>query len=433
MSEICDVRARRVWDSRGRPTVEAEIELASGGFGRAIAPAGASTGTFEAAELRDGGPALRGLDVQAAIANVRGAIREALVGRQFSGQVALDRRLIQLDGTPKKSRLGANAVVAVSLAFAHASAAEAKQPLWRYLTGAAPVCLPLPEVQIYGGGAHAHGRIDIQDFLVIPVGATSFAQALEWVAEIYYAAGARLTGKGKLAGVADEGGYWPSFSTNAEALEELTRAIEDAGLKAGRQAAIALDIAATQLYREGRYHLALEKRTLDAMGFAKLLGSWVESFPIVSIEDPFAETDRDGMQAFTAAYGSRLQIVGDDYFITDSARIAAGIRDGACNAVLLKPNQIGTLTETRAALEAAREGGYGAIVSARSGESEDVTIVHLAVGWNVPQLKVGSFARSERMAKWNEGLRIEEALGGPALSPASRFPWCHTADTSTTR
>jgi enolase 1/2/3 len=433
MSEIRDVRARRVWDSRGRPTVEAEIELASGAVGRAIAPSGASTGTFEAAELRDGGPALRGLDVQAATANVRGAIREALVGRQFPDQTALDRRLIKLDGTPKKSRLGANAVVAVSLAFAHARAVEAKQPLWRHLAGAGPVCLPLPEVQIYGGGAHAHGRIDIQDFLVIPVGATHFAQALEWAAEIYYAAGARLAGKGKLAGVADEGGYWPSFSTNAEALEELTRAIEDAGLKAGRQAAIALDIAATQLYREGRYHLALETRALDAAALGELLGTWIDAFPIVSIEDPFAEADHEAMRSFTAAYGSRLQIVGDDYFVTDAARIAAGIRDGACNTVLLKPNQIGTLTETRAALDVAREGGYGAIVSARSGESEDVTIVHLAVGWGVPQLKVGSFARSERMAKWNEGLRIEEALGGPALSPASCFPWRHTADRSTIR
>ena len=430
MSEIRDVRARRVWDSRGRPTVEAEIELASGAVGRAIAPAGASTGTFEAVELRDGGSALHGLDVQQAIANVRGPIRETLVGGLFLDQAALDRRLIELDGTPKKSRLGANAIVAVSLAFAHASAAEAKQPLWRTLAGEAPVCLPLPEVQIYGGGAHAHGRIDVQDFLVIPIGAASFAQALEWVAEIYAAAGARLARKGKLAGVADEGGYWPAFAANVEALEELTRAIEDAGLSPGRQAAIALDIAATQLLRDGRYHLALEKRALDAAAFGKLLGTWIDAFPIVSIEDPFAETDREAMRAFTAAYGSKLQIVGDDYFVTDATRIAAGIRDGACNTVLLKPNQIGTLTETRAALEAARKGGYGAIVSARSGESEDVTIVHLAVGWGVPQLKVGSIARSERTAKWNEGLRIDEALGGPALSPSSLFPWRQRAGAS---
>ena len=423
MTEIHDVRARRVWDSRGRPTVEAEIELADDAIGRAIAPAGASTGSFEAVELRDGGPALGGLDVQKAIANVRGPIRAALIGRDVADQAALDRALIDLDGTPNKRRLGANAIVAVSLAFAHACAAAARQPLWRFLAGDRAVSLPLPEVQIFGGGAHAHGRVDIQDFLVIPIGATSFEQALEWVAEIYAAAGARLAAKGRLAGVADEGGYWPDFAANVEALEELTRAIEDAGLAPGRQVAIALDIAATQLYRDGQYHLALDRRALDAAGFAKLLGSWIRSFPIVSIEDPFAETDRHGMQAFTAEYGSRLQIIGDDYFVTDAARIAAGVRDGACNAMLLKPNQIGTLTETRAALEVARAGGYGAVVSARSGESEDVSIVHLAVGWGVPQLKVGSFARSERMAKWNEGLRIEEALGRAALVPPSVFPW----------
>jgi len=414
-SAIVDVRGRRIWDSRGRPTVEAEIVIEGGLCGRAIAPAGASTGAGEAKDLRDGGTALGGFDVRRAVGHVNSEIRAALLGMDVLEQAAIDAALVALDGTPDKSRLGGNALVAVSLACAHAAAATAGMPLWRHLAGDRAVALPVPQVQIFGGGAHARGRVDIQDYLVICTGAGSFAEALEWTAEVYAAAGARLAKKGALQGVADEGGYWPAFRSNEEGLVELVGAIEATGLTPGADVAIALDIAATQLYRDGHYHLALENRTLSVGQMIAMLSRWIEAYPIVSIEDPFAEGDHDAMRAFTRSAGARVQIVGDDYFVTDAARLRAGAAQGACNAILLKPNQIGTVSETHAAWQAAREAGYEAIVSARSGESEDVSIVHLAVGWGVPQLKVGSFSRSERMAKWNEGIRIEEALGAKAL------------------
>jgi len=419
---ITELRGRRVWDSRGRPTVEAEILVKGGAWGRAIAPAGASTGAGEAKDLRDGGAAFRGLDVQRAVGHVNGEIRAALLGMDVTDQAAIDAKLVALDGTADKSRLGGNALVAVSLACAQAAAAAAGVPLWRHLAGARRIALPVPQVQIFGGGAHARGRVDIQDYLVVCRGAGSFSEALEWTAEVYAAAGARLAKKNLLQGVADEGGYWPAFRSNEEGLAELVAAIESAGLKPGSDVAIALDVAATQLYRGGRYHLALENRVLSAGQLMATLLRWLDAYPIVSIEDPFAETDHAAMQAFTRAAGARVQIVGDDYFVTDAARLRAGAAQGACNAILLKPNQVGTLSETHAAWQAARELGYGAIVSARSGETEDVSIVHLAVGWGVAQLKVGSFSRSERMAKWNEGIRIEEALGTKALLyPARRL------------
>lgn len=422
MSAIAQVCARRIWDSRGRPTIEAEVTTASGAFGRGMAPAGASTGTGEARELRDGGKPLGGLDVQRAVRGVNGEIRASLLGADIAGQAALDRRLIELDGTPDKSRLGGNALVAVSLACAQAAAAEAGRALWQHLAGDQPVALPVPQIQIFGGGAHARARVDIQDYMVICPGAGSFAEALEWTAEVYRAAGARLAKRGALQGVADEGGYWPAFKSNEEGLAELAGAIEDAGLRPGHEVALALDIAASQLWRAGAYRLALENRSLSSEQLLAMLLRWVERYPIVSIEDPFAETDRAAMQAFTRAAGDRIQVVGDDYFVTSERRLRTAA--GACNAVLLKPNQAGTLTETLACWTAARESGYRGIVSARSGETEDVSIVHLAVGWGVPQLKVGSFTRSERMAKWNEAIRIEEALGARALPyPARRlFP-----------
>jgi len=410
VTKIAEVRGRRVWDSRGRPTVEAEVTLANGISGRAIAPAGASTGSGEA----------KSVDPRRAVYVINTEIRNVLAGTGIADQAALDAKLIALDGTPDKSRLGGNALVAVSLACAQAAAADAGKPLWRHLAGNRHVALPVPQIQIFGGGAHARGRVDIQDYLVICVGAGSFAEALEWTAEIYRAAGARLAKKGALAGVADEGGYWPSFKSNEEGLVELVAAIEDAGLKAGADAAIALDVAATQLFRGGRYQLALENRSLTAEQLHAMLLRWIDRYPIVSIEDPFAEDDAESMRAFTTAAGARVQVVGDDFFVTSAARVKAAAATGACNTVLLKPNQAGTVSETLACWQAAREAGYGAIVSARSGESEDVSIVHLAVGWGVPQLKVGSFSRSERMAKWNEGLRIEEALGGNALPYPAR-------------
>jgi len=410
---IAELRGRRVWDSRGRPTVEAEVTLKGKRAltGRAIAPAGASTGAGEAKDLRDGDATLGGLGVRRAVGNVNGEIRAALTGMNVHDQAAIDATLVALDGTADKSRLGANALVAVSLACAQAAAAAGGVPLWRHLAGERRVALPVPQIQIFGGGAHARGRVDIQDYLVICPGAGSFSEALEWTAEVYAAAGARLARKNALQGVADEGGYWPAFRSNEEGLVELVGAIADAGLKPGDDVGIALDIAATQLWRGGRYHLALENRALSAEQMIAMLLRWIEAYPILSIEDPFAETDHAAMQAFTRAAGERVQIVGDDYLVTDAARLRAAAARGACNAILLKPNQVGTLSETLGAWQAAGEAGYGAIVSARSGETEDVAIVHLAVGWGVPQLKVGGFARSERMAKWNEGIRIEEALG----------------------
>ena len=417
---IARVSARRVWDSRGRPTVEAEVHLPGGVQGRATAPAGASTGSGEALDLRDGGAAFGGYGVTRAVRAIRDTVAPALRGLDVTDQAGLDRVLIDVDGTPDKRRLGGNACIAVSMAALHAAAAAARQPLWRYLLGGEPALLPLPEIQIFGGGAHAGRRVDVQDFMVTAVGAATFAEALDWTAEVYRAAGARMADAGRLLGVADEGGYWPAFDTNEEALEMLVRAIEDGGRIPGDEMAIALDIAATELYRNDRYHLGLERRALDSDALGDLLTGWIDRYPIASIEDPLAEDDAAGMRRFTAAVGGRVQVVGDDYLVTDAARVERAAREGACNALLVKPNQAGTVTETRAALDAARHAGMGVIVSARSGETEDVTIAHLAVGWRAGQLKVGSFSRSERMAKWNEVLRIEEALGEGAQFAGAR-------------
>ncbi len=419
---IARVRGRRVWDSRGRPTVEAEVLLAGGAAGRAIAPAGASRGRGEAVDLRDGGDRLGGFDVQTALAHVNGEISTALSGADAADQEAVDRILVDLDGTPDKGRLGGNALIAVSMAVAHAAAAAAGKPLWRHLGGDEPGRMPVPQVQIFGGGAHAGRRVDIQDFMVVALAADSFDQALQWTAEVYRAAGRLMESAGTLQGVADEGGYWPVFATNEEGLETLVRAIEDAGFVPGEEIAVCLDVAASQLGGGGRYRLGLEGRELDSDGLGEMLAGWIERYPIVSIEDPLAEDDEEGFRRFTRAVGGKVQIVGDDFLVTDAGRVRRAAGVGACNAVLVKPNQAGTLSEARAALAAARAAGWGAIVSARSGESEDVTIVHLAVGWDAGQIKVGSFARSERMAKWNEGLRIEEFLG-PAAHFAGREPF----------
>jgi enolase len=413
-SEIAAIHGRRVWDSRGRPTLEAEIVLASGAIGRAIAPAGASTGSGEALDLRDGGAAFDGRDVTRAVANVNGDIAARLRGLDASDQAAIDATLVALDGTPNKSRLGANATVAVSMAVAHAAAAARGVPLYRALGGEEATLLPLPQIQIFGGGVHAGQRVDIQDFLVVCPSAANFAEALDRTARVYSAAGKLMAEAGTLAGVADEGGFWPAFASNEEALATLVRAIECAGFRPGEEVAIALDVAASEFGRGGRYRLALEGRELGTEELMALLERWIARYPIVSIEDPLAEDDAAGFVAFTRAVGATVQVVGDDFFVTDAARVRKAAAAGAANAVLLKPNQRGTLSETLAAWRAAQEAGFGGIISARSGETEDVTIVHLAVGWGVGQLKVGSFARSERMAKWNEALRIEEALGDRA-------------------
>ena len=409
-SHIRSIHARRVWDSRGRPTVEAEVTLVDGAAGRAIAPAGASTGSREALELRDGGTAFGGMDVQRALGHVNTQIAQALIGADVRDQAALDQRLIDLDGTPDKSRLGANATLAVSLAAAHAAAASAGLPLYRWLGGDEAVLLPLPQIQIFGGGAHAGRRVDIQDFMVMCPAAQSFAQALEWTAEVYRAAGGIMQQRGRLHGVADEGGWWPDFDTNEQALETLVAAIEAAGFVPGEQVAIALDVAASEFGQGGRYTLGLEKRQLDADALIEMLLRWIGRYPIVSIEDPLAEDDAAAFARFTQAVGACVQVVGDDLLVSDAALVRQAAREGAANCVLLKPNQRGTLTETLQAWQTAKSLGYAGIVSARSGESEDTSIVHLAIGWRVGQLKVGAFARSERMAKWNEALRIEERL-----------------------
>jgi enolase len=411
---IKSILARRVWDSRGRPTVEAEVVLNDGSLGRAIAPAGASKGTREALELRDGGDRFGGLDVMRAVGYVNGEISKALVGTKADNQTALDQALIDLDGTINKSRLGANATLAVSMAAAHAMAAASDMPLYSYLGSGQIGRLPMPQIQIFGGGAHAGRRVDVQDFMVVCPGASSFAQALEWTAEVYRHAGLLMAQRGSLFGVADEGGWWPDFSSNEQALEMLVLAIEHAGFIPGDQVAIALDIAASEFGRQGQYRLGLESRALDSDGMIEMLLRWVEKYPIVSIEDPLAEDDSVGFARFTKAIGHRLQIVGDDFLVSNSSLIREAANLGAANTVLLKPNQRGTLSETLGAWKVAQELGYSAIVSARSGETEDTTIVDLAIGWNVGQLKVGSFARSERMVKWNHALRIEEQLGAQA-------------------
>jgi enolase len=414
-SPIASVTGRQLWDSRGRPTVEAEVVLESGAVGRAIAPAGASRGAHESIDLRDGGEAFGGFGVNRAVAGIGAEIAPALTGMDARDQAAIDAALCKLDGTPNKARLGANAVVAVSMAVLHAAAADAREPLWRYLAGGKPVRIPLPEIQIFGGGAHAGRRTDVQDFMIMCPKAGSFRRALEITDDVYRAAGKLMEAKGPLTGVADEGGWWPNFESNEDALDTLTRAIEASGHRAGEDVFISLDIAANELGDASGYSLALDDGRLTSEEMAARIIEWANRYPILSIEDPAGQDDWTAMAAVTAAIGERVQIIGDDVLVTSAARVERAAAAGVCNAALIKVNQVGTVTEAKAALDAAVAHGWGAIVSARSGESEDVTIAHLATGWNAGQLKVGSFTRSERMAKWNEMLRIEESLGADAV------------------
>ena len=398
------------------------MRLANGIEQRAIAPAGASTGSGEAAERRDGGTALGGFGVRAAVEAVNGTICDGLSGYDATNLEDVDAALVALDGSADKSRLGGNALVATSMAVAKAAAAAMGVPLWRHYCGYREVSLPLPEIQIFGGGAHAARRTEIQDFMVVAIGATSFAMALEMTAEVYMAAGQIMSDRGALLGVADEGGYWPAFETSEDALETLVAAIERAGFVAGQDVAISLDVAASEFYRDGHYVLGLEQAEVDSDGMIALLVDWLEKYPIVSLEDPFDESDHDSFVKFTTVVGDNVQIVGDDFLVTNAERVANAASSGACNALLVKPNQAGTLSEAKAAFDAARAAGWQTIVSARSGETEDVTVTHLAVGWGADLLKVGSFARSERMAKWNEGVRIEQLTDGTKLkAPFDRF------------
>lgn len=416
--KIRSIDAFQIFDSRGNPTLEAEVTLQNGAVGRGLVPSGASTGQFEALELRDGDPSrFRGKSVFQAIENVRGEIARELTGRDVFDQRGLDEAMIALDGTPAKSRLGANAILGVSMALADAAAKARELPLFRSLGHG--TTLPLPEIQILGGGAHAHWRIDIQDFLVIATGATSYQETLEITSNVFHAAGDILKSRGALFGAADEGGYWPEFATNEEGLATFAEAVEAAGYTLGREASLSLDIAASDLYDpESRtYRFALEDRTFTSGEFVDLLAGWCRDYRIASIEDPAADTDWEGWKRFSNQCGNSVQIVGDDLFTTNLARIREGIRQGSANAVLIKLNQIGTVTETIDAIRLTQEAGWAPIVSARSGETEDAFIAHLAVATDAGQLKVGSFCRSERMAKWNECLRIGRALGTQTQFP----------------
>ena len=413
MTKISSLIGRRVWDSRGVPTLEAEIILENGKRGRAIAPSGASRGTREALELRDGGNKLGGKDVQSALTHLNGPLADALKGMSVHDQAELDQALIALDPSPLKETMGGNAIIAASLAALHAAAADQEQPLWQHIAThyQKTPSLPLPEIQIFGGGAHAGRRVDIQDFMIMVPGASSFDEVMEITSEVYFAAGDIMARRGKRAGIADEGGWWPLFDSNEEALETLVAAIEKAGEKPGENVVISLDIAASEFGQNGVYKLALEDRELSSEALIEMLGRWIKAYPIVSIEDPLGEDDTDGMIAFTKAFGNDLQIIGDDYLVTKADIINEAAQDRAVNAALIKVNQVGTVTEAIQAFEAAEHAGWTSIVSARSGETEDATISHLSTGLGAGQLKVGSFQRSERMVKWNEVLRIQDEIG----------------------
>ena len=428
MSKISSVTGRRVWDSRGVPTVEAEVILDNGNVGRAIAPSGASRGTREALELRDGGDHLGGKDVQSAVAHLKGPIADQLMGMSIQDQADIDTALLSLDPSPLKETMGGNAIIAASLAALHAAAADHSLPLWKHVANTyqkTPI-LPLPEIQIFGGGAHAGRRVDIQDFMIMVPGATSFDEVMEITSEVYFAAGDIMAQRGKRAGLADEGGWWPLFDSNEEALETLVQAIEKAGEKPGDRVVISLDIAASEFGGNGVYKLALEDRELSSDHFIDLLGNWIKAYPIVSIEDPLGEDDPEGMIEFTRRFGDDLQIIGDDYLVTRSYLIYEAAASKAVNAALIKVNQVGTVTEAIHAFETAEAAGWTSIVSARSGETEDVTISHLSTGLGAGQLKVGSFQRSERMVKWNEVIRIQDEIGADCFAggtPLAKTWW----------
>jgi enolase len=417
VSEIERVHARQILDSRGNPTVEVEVQLASGACGRAAVPSGASTGEFEATELRDGGAAWNGKGVTRALANVDGEIAGAVRGLDASDQAALDRTLIELDGTPNKSRLGANAILGVSLAAAHAAAADHGEPLWRYLGGADAAVLPVPMMNVLNGGAHADNKVDFQEFMVVPSGADGFAACLQMGTEVFHALKRTLHERGLSTAVGDEGGFAPDLGSNEEALEMLVTGIEAAGLRPGEDVAIALDPATSELFENGAYELAHEGRTLSPVELADYWADLAGRYPIVSIEDGMDEEDWEGWKLLTDRLGDRVQLVGDDLFVTNTERLRRGIEAGVANSILIKVNQIGTLTETLEAIDLARSAGYTAVMSHRSGETEDVTIADLAVATGCGQIKTGAPSRSDRVAKYNQLLRIEEQLGERARFP----------------
>jgi enolase len=427
MNPITDIRAREILDSRGQPTVEADVILKNGARGRAAVPSGASTGEREALELRDGdAKRYGGKGVLRAVANVRGEIRSTLIGRDPHDQVGLDRRLVELDGTPAKGRLGANALLAVSLAAARAAARDAGLPLYRHLNGLAggvPMQLPVPMMNIINGGAHADNNIDFQEFMILPLGAPSFAEALRCGAEVFHALRAVLRARKLNTAVGDEGGFAPDLKSNEEALQVILQGIEKAGYRAGSDVALGMDVASSEFNRHGQYELGSENASLTAKQFVERLAGWVEKYPIITIEDGCGENDWAGWELLTQQLGRKIQLVGDDLFVTNTAILEKGIKQGIANSILIKVNQIGTLSETFAAITLARAAGYSAVISHRSGETEDSFIADLAVATGTGQIKTGSLSRSDRVAKYNRLLRIEEELGEQARYPGRRaFP-----------
>ena len=421
MSAIVDIVGREVLDSRGNPTVECDVLLESGVMGRAIVPSGASTGSREAIELRDGDKSrYLGKGVLKAVGHINTEIAEAVLGLDASEQAFLDKTLIDLDGTDNKGRLGANAMLAVSMAVARAAAEEAGLPLYRYLGGMNGMQLPVPMMNVINGGAHANNSLDLQEFMIVPVGAPSFREALRWGAEVFHALKQILHDKGISTAVGDEGGFAPSVENHEAAIQLILQAIEAAGYTAGEQIALALDCAASEFYKDGQYHLAGEGLTLSAEAWTDMLATWCDKYPIISIEDGMHEGDWDGWKILSDRLGKNVQLVGDDLFVTNTKILKEGIDKGIANSILIKINQIGTLTETFAAIEMAKRAGYTAVISHRSGETEDNTIADIAVGTNAGQIKTGSLSRSDRMSKYNQLLRIEEDLGEIAYYPGRK-------------
>ncbi len=420
MTAIADIHARELLDSRGNPTVEADVILKSGAKGRALVPSGASTGTREAVELRDGAATrYGGQGVLRAVAHVNAEIRNALVGRDACDQANLDQIMIDLDGTENKARLGANAILAVSLAAAKAAAADTETPLYRHLGGEGPFQIPVPMMNILNGGVHADNNIDLQEFIILPVGMPSFREALRCGVEVFHSLKKVLRKNGLNTTVGDEGGFAPNLASNEAAIEVILEAINATGYVAGEEILIGIDAASSEFYRDGRYMIGAEGKQLDAAEFTEYLGAWVEKYPIISIEDGMAEDDWSGWRRLTEQLGKTVQLVGDDLFVTNTAILERGIKEGIANSILIKVNQIGTLTETLAAIRMAQAGGYTTVISHRSGETEDTTIADLAVATNAGQIKTGSLSRSDRVAKYNQLLRIEEELGERAHYPGN--------------
>ena len=418
MSAIVDIIGREILDSRGNPTVECDVLLESGAMGRAAVPSGASTGSREAIELRDGDPGrYLGKGVLKAVENINTEISEAVLGLEANEQAFLDQTLIELDGTDNKSRLGANAMLAVSMAVARAAAEESGLPLYRYFGGSGPMHMPVPMMNVINGGAHANNNLDIQEFMIIPVGAPTFGEAVRYGAETFHALKKIIHARGMSTAVGDEGGFAPSIESHEAAIQLILEAIDKAGFEAGSQIAIGLDCAASEFHKDGRYVLAGEGLSLTAAEWTSMLASWCDKYPILSIEDGMGEGDWEGWAHLTTVLGKKVQLVGDDLFVTNTAILKEGIRRGIANSILIKINQIGTLTETFAAIEMAKRAGYTAVVSHRSGETEDSTIADIAVGTSAGQIKTGSMSRSDRVAKYNQLLRIEEDLGDIAVYP----------------